>query len=184
MHVKEQIKLSVFLTKHHAMKTYWGIWSIAPRILDLGTSWRWVVSFTPLPLYPQGEIPRHPLDRRLSGPQRRSGRGGEEKNSQPVAQHRTGWAITALKQQIKLQLILIFKFLDMRREGKIFWTLLNWTELNRGELYWTECNWAELYWTEYKWAELYCTELIWTVLYWTDLNCTELSWTELNCTEL
>jgi hypothetical protein len=38
------------------------------------TSWRWVVSFTPLPLYP-----RYPLDRRLGGPQSRSGRCGEEK---------------------------------------------------------------------------------------------------------
>jgi hypothetical protein len=35
------------LTKHHAMKTYWGNEGIVPRILDLGTRWRWVVSFTP-----------------------------------------------------------------------------------------------------------------------------------------
>jgi hypothetical protein len=32
---------------------------------------------------PQGKSPRYPLDRRLGGPQSRSGRGGEEKNSQP-----------------------------------------------------------------------------------------------------
>jgi hypothetical protein len=31
---------------------------------------------------PQGKSPRYPLDRRLSGPQSRSGRGSEEKNSQ------------------------------------------------------------------------------------------------------
>jgi hypothetical protein len=31
------------LTKHHAMKTYWESGGIAPRILDLGTRWRWVV---------------------------------------------------------------------------------------------------------------------------------------------
>jgi hypothetical protein len=42
-----------------------------------------VVSFTPRPLYPQGKIPWYPLDRRLGRPQSRSGRGGEEKNSQP-----------------------------------------------------------------------------------------------------
>jgi hypothetical protein len=41
-----------------------------------------VVSFTPRPLYPQGKGPSYPLDRRLGGPQSRSGRGGEEKNSQ------------------------------------------------------------------------------------------------------
>jgi hypothetical protein len=38
-----------------------------------------VVSFTPRPLYPQGKSPWYPLDRKLSGPQRHSGRG-EEKN--------------------------------------------------------------------------------------------------------
>jgi hypothetical protein len=42
-----------------------------------------VVSFTPRPLYLQGKSPCYPLDRRLGGPQGRSGRGGEEKNSQP-----------------------------------------------------------------------------------------------------
>jgi hypothetical protein len=41
------------------------IGGIAPRIFDLGTRWRWVVSFTPLPLYPQGKSPFYPLDRRL-----------------------------------------------------------------------------------------------------------------------
>jgi hypothetical protein len=35
------------------MKTYWGSGGIAPRILDLGTRWKWVVSFTPRPLYQQ-----------------------------------------------------------------------------------------------------------------------------------
>jgi hypothetical protein len=28
------------------MKTYWGSEGITPRILDLGTRWRWLVSFT------------------------------------------------------------------------------------------------------------------------------------------
>ena len=35
----------------HAMKVYWGDRGIAPLILNLGTIWRWVVSFTPRPLY-------------------------------------------------------------------------------------------------------------------------------------
>jgi hypothetical protein len=30
---------------------------VAPRILDLGTRWRWVVSFTPRPLYPRERAP-------------------------------------------------------------------------------------------------------------------------------
>jgi hypothetical protein len=35
--VKKKGKLSLCLTKHHAMKTYWGSGGIAPLILDLGT---------------------------------------------------------------------------------------------------------------------------------------------------
>jgi hypothetical protein len=66
------------------MKLYWGIGGIVPRILDLGTRWRWVVSFTPRPLYPHGKSPWYPLDRRLGGAQNRSVRGGEERDSQPV----------------------------------------------------------------------------------------------------
>jgi hypothetical protein len=50
------------------MKTYGGSGCIAPYFLDLSTSWRWVVSFTPRPLYP-----RYPLYRRLGGPQSQSG---------------------------------------------------------------------------------------------------------------
>jgi hypothetical protein len=71
------------LTEHHAMKAYWESGGIAPRILNLGTRWRWVVSFTTRPFYLQGKSPWYPLDRGLGGPQSRSGGGGEEKNSQP-----------------------------------------------------------------------------------------------------
>jgi len=82
-HRKVKVKLSLCLTKHHAMKTYWGSWGIVPRILNLCTILRWVVSFMHRLLYPRGKSPRYPLDRRLDGPQIRFGRGGEEKNSQP-----------------------------------------------------------------------------------------------------
>jgi hypothetical protein len=70
------------LPEHHAMKAYWGSGGIAP-FFDLGTRWRRVVNFTPRPLYPRERAPGTHLDRRLGGPQSRSGRGGEEKNSQP-----------------------------------------------------------------------------------------------------
>jgi hypothetical protein len=79
-----EVKLYLCLTKHHAIKTYWLGGSIPPPIIGLGIRWRWVVSFTPQPLYPRGKRPWYPLDRRLGGPQSRSGRGGEEKNSQPL----------------------------------------------------------------------------------------------------
>jgi hypothetical protein len=65
------------------MKVYCGGGSIAPRILDLGTSWRWVVRFTPRPLCSQRKSPWYPLGKRLGGSQSRSGRG-DEKNSKPL----------------------------------------------------------------------------------------------------
>jgi hypothetical protein len=66
----------------------------------------------PRPLYPQGKRPWYPLDRRLGGPQGRSVRGGEKKDSQSppgiepynsvqsVAQRYTDWAITARTNKI------------------------------------------------------------------------------------
>jgi hypothetical protein len=42
-----------------------------------------VTSLTPLLLYPQGKGHWYPLDRRLGGPQNRSGGGGEEKICSP-----------------------------------------------------------------------------------------------------
>jgi hypothetical protein len=67
------------------MKADWGSGSIAPCILDLGTRWMCVVSFTPLPLYPHGKSFWYPLDRRLNGLWSQSGCGGEDKNSQPLS---------------------------------------------------------------------------------------------------
>jgi hypothetical protein len=64
------------------MKAY-GSCCIDSHIFDLGTSWRWVVNFTPWPFYFRGKSPRYPLDR-LGGPQSRSGRSGEEKILDPT----------------------------------------------------------------------------------------------------
>jgi len=82
--VKAKVTFSLCLTKHPHMKTYWRNGSIIPRILYLGTRWRWMVSITPRLLYPQGKSLQYPVDRRLGGPQSRSGRGVEEKNSEPL----------------------------------------------------------------------------------------------------
>jgi hypothetical protein len=65
------VKLSLSLIKHHAVKTW--EWRHNSTILVLGSRWWWVVSFTPRPLYSRGKSPRYPLDRRLGGPQNRSG---------------------------------------------------------------------------------------------------------------
>jgi hypothetical protein len=37
--IKVKVKLSLCLTKQHAMKVYWRSGGIIPRILDLGTRW-------------------------------------------------------------------------------------------------------------------------------------------------
>jgi hypothetical protein len=39
------------------MKAYWGSGCIDPHFHDLGTSWKWVVSFIPRPLYPRERAP-------------------------------------------------------------------------------------------------------------------------------
>jgi len=56
----ERVKLKELLST-----TPWrrmGREGIAPRILILGTTWRWLVSFTPRPPYPKGRSPWYPLD--------------------------------------------------------------------------------------------------------------------------
>jgi len=53
-----KVKLSLCLTKHHTMMTYWGL----EVQLHAGAWWRWVVRFTPLPLCSQGKSLRYPLD--------------------------------------------------------------------------------------------------------------------------
>jgi hypothetical protein len=55
-------------------------WRYNTTILDIGTRWRWVVSFTPWPLYHQEKSNQYPLDRRLGGPQSRSRWCTVEKN--------------------------------------------------------------------------------------------------------
>jgi hypothetical protein len=74
-----KVKLSLHVTEHHAMKGEWRYSCTHSLISALDG----VVSFTPRPIYPQGKSPRCPLNRRLGGPQSRSGRSGEEKNYQP-----------------------------------------------------------------------------------------------------
>jgi hypothetical protein len=41
----------LLLTKHHAMKAYWGMEVQRHSFFDLGTRWRWVVSFTTRSFY-------------------------------------------------------------------------------------------------------------------------------------
>jgi hypothetical protein len=82
--LKPPIDVPSTSTGPHAMKAYWGSGGMAPRILDIGTRWRWVVSFTHRPLFPPGKEPLVPLDKRLGESQSWSRRCGEEINSQPL----------------------------------------------------------------------------------------------------
>jgi hypothetical protein len=66
------------------MTAYEGSVCVDPHFLDLGTSWRQVVSFTPQPLYLWDKSPWCPLDRRLDGPQIRSREREEEKILDPT----------------------------------------------------------------------------------------------------
>jgi len=40
MYIQAKVELSLCVTKHNAMKTYWGSGGTAPRILNLGNAWR------------------------------------------------------------------------------------------------------------------------------------------------
>jgi hypothetical protein len=59
------------------MKTYEGV-EYSSTIPDLGTRWSGQV-YAPCHFIPKERTPCYPLDRRLGGPQSRSGRCGEEK---------------------------------------------------------------------------------------------------------
>jgi hypothetical protein len=88
-------------------------------------------SFTPWQLYPWGNRPQYPLDRRLGGPQSLSRRYGEELNLtpdgirtlavQPVVRHYTDWADTLIKcSKVLLETLTISKPLKNLKKT-VFW---------------------------------------------------------------
>jgi hypothetical protein len=74
-----KVKLPLDSIKHHSIKMS-GEWRCNFTIPNLSASCEWVISFTPLPLYPWGNSPQCSLCRRLVGPQSQSGCYGEERN--------------------------------------------------------------------------------------------------------
>jgi hypothetical protein len=66
---KVKVKLSLWFNWEPCNEGILGEWRCSFTYSDLGTRWRWVVSFTLPPLYPQGKRPWYPLNRSLGGPQ-------------------------------------------------------------------------------------------------------------------
>jgi hypothetical protein len=81
------------------MKAYWGSGDSSTHsltsALDGGEWW----DSRPGLFTPRERVPWYPLDRRLGGPQSRSGRGGKEKNSQlrQDSNPRSSFSATSLK---------------------------------------------------------------------------------------
>jgi hypothetical protein len=73
----------VFLTWAPSCGGVFGRGGVTPRIFYLGTRWKWVVSFTPRPFYPQRNCPCSHWIGDWVG-HSRSRRAGEEKNPQPL----------------------------------------------------------------------------------------------------
>jgi hypothetical protein len=99
--IKEVVSVPNYLSR--MPRRHMGEWKCSSYILDLGTRWRWVVSFKPRSPYPLGRRPRNPMYKWLGRPQSPSGRCGEQKNLAPVgnripaflflARRCTDWAI-------------------------------------------------------------------------------------------
>jgi hypothetical protein len=68
---------------------------VDPRILDLGTSWRWVVIFTPRPLYPRRKFPRRHNQSGRRGKEKILPLPGDPSVAKPVASRFTDYAILA-----------------------------------------------------------------------------------------
>jgi hypothetical protein len=132
---------------------------IASRFLDLGTSLRWVPSFTPRPLYLRGKRPRYPLHRRVGWPQNWSGRHGDSKSDSsavlPLASRYTDWAIPApckLKQVRNLlfteftkNFLNFFSALNVQRSGLQYLTVHWQAGINLSECFKLTRFWVTLY---------------------------------------
>jgi hypothetical protein len=83
-----QLKLwqesNVNIVPAHSIKTYRRSWSISSLILNLGTTYRWVVNFSHNLRYSLGIEPQYLLNRSLDEFQIQSGCFWEEKTSSPA----------------------------------------------------------------------------------------------------
>jgi len=66
--LESKSKVVPVLNEAPCREDVWGSRGIAPRILNLSTRWRRVVSFTPRLLCPRRKSPWYPMDGRVGGP--------------------------------------------------------------------------------------------------------------------
>jgi hypothetical protein len=77
-------------------------------------------------IHAQAALPWYPLDRRLGGPQNRSGRGGEEKNSQsppgvePYDPNRPARSLVAIPTELSRLLIIIIIIINTNFNDRLF----------------------------------------------------------------
>jgi hypothetical protein len=111
-------------------------WKYSSIILDLGTRWRWVVSFMPRPLYPQGKSPPspYPLDRRLGGPQNQSGCFRVEKNLFPLLGIEpwppSPWPVAILPELYRLLLSIYKYMLKAQSNNKLYLWQFKWLHVS------------------------------------------------------
>jgi hypothetical protein len=82
--IKVKVKLPLCLIKHRAIRTYGGVGVWLHAFLTSALDGGELLVSRPGCFTPWGKSLCFSLDRRLAGSQSRSGRGGEEKNSQPL----------------------------------------------------------------------------------------------------
>jgi hypothetical protein len=73
--------------------------------------------FHALAASPQGKSPWHPLDTKLGGPQSGSGRGGEEKNSQPLP----GLELSIIQPVVQRYTTELFRILAGKYIPRLLW---------------------------------------------------------------
>jgi hypothetical protein len=149
----KKVKLSLcffFKLSTAPWRRFGGVEVYLHGFFDLGTRWRWVISFTPRPLYLQWKSPWYSLDRRLGGPQSRFGRGDEEKNSQPLRESKPGTPIFQPVAYTILIYVFVAQFLVFVKSEKFVpyfvseyykWATLRWC----GSLLQIVTHWALWY---------------------------------------
>jgi hypothetical protein len=132
---------------HHTVKT-WRSGSIALRLLNLGTRWRWVSGFTPRLLNFRGEV-RGTHRVGCVSPRVGVDTVGKRKLLLPVSGNESKKLITVLTKLSRLHSWFLLLFLFSRtRNSKLFMTsyirmtTARWTVWRRFHALWSQCAWS------------------------------------------